>query len=202
VFLSICLDLIMGRTKSYNEDEVLDKALYCFWKNGYHNTSIRLLENEMGINQFSIYSSFKSKSHLYRLILRKYTELLNTKYLHKLRDKDSGLEEISKFLMTFGKDMKSGKIPSCCLMVRSILNYSDFDKPIKKEIDGFIDLISSHYRSALKNHINNGTSNRKSHSKHDVDYLVGLTQSISIMNQHMSTKQITNYIKNSVNRLN
>jgi TetR/AcrR family transcriptional regulator, transcriptional repressor for nem operon len=48
----------MPRTKSYNENEVLERAMNVFWSNGYEATSVRLLEKEMGINQFSIYSSF------------------------------------------------------------------------------------------------------------------------------------------------
>jgi AcrR family transcriptional regulator len=31
-----------------------------FWRNGYQNTSVRMLEKEMGINQFSIYASFET----------------------------------------------------------------------------------------------------------------------------------------------
>ncbi len=192
----------MGRAKSYDEEEVLEKALHCFWNHGYQNTSIRLLEKEMGINQFSIYASFKSKSQLYQRILKRYIDFLNKKYLHKMRSESCNLKEIEQFLIAFGKDMKSGEIPSCCLMVRSILNYKDFDNQIKKVIDDFIQMISSLYKQALVNNNNKHSTNKNTSTKTDVDYLVGLTQSISIMNQHMTSKQLVTYIKNSVGKLN
>ena len=192
----------MGRAKAYDEEEVLEKALHCFWNHGYHNTSIRLLEKEMGINQFSIYASFKSKSQLYQRILRRYIDFLNNNYLNKLRSESCNLKEIEQFLIAFGKDMKSGEIPSCCLMVRSILDYKDFDNQIKKVIDDFIQMISSLYSEALINNRNKRSTSKHSSTKTDVDYLVGLTQSISIMNQHMTSKQLVTYIKNSVGKLN
>jgi AcrR family transcriptional regulator len=36
-----------------------------FWRNGYESTSVRMLEKEMGINQFSIYASFGSKQGVF-----------------------------------------------------------------------------------------------------------------------------------------
>lgn len=36
-----------------------------FWRNGYETTSIQMLEKEMGINKFSIYSSFGNKEGVF-----------------------------------------------------------------------------------------------------------------------------------------
>ena len=52
----------MPREKQYKEEEVIEKAMGLFWKNGYRNTSLRMLSKEMGINQFSINASFGNKS--------------------------------------------------------------------------------------------------------------------------------------------
>ena len=62
----------MSRVKSYNEEEVLQKAMHVFWNHGYGTTSVRLLEKEMGINQFSIDSSFSNKKNLFIEALKKY----------------------------------------------------------------------------------------------------------------------------------
>ncbi|MBC7557159.1 MAG: TetR family transcriptional regulator, partial [Chryseobacterium sp.] len=47
----------MARKKKYIEEVVLEKAMNLFWKNGYEKTSMQMLEEEMGINKFSIYST-------------------------------------------------------------------------------------------------------------------------------------------------
>ena len=54
----------MPRNKTYSDELVLEKAMNVFWIHGYDATSLRLLEKEMGINQFSIYASFKNKKNL------------------------------------------------------------------------------------------------------------------------------------------
>jgi len=61
----------MARKKQYNEEDVLEKALTLFWSNGYESTSTRMLEKEMGINQFSIYSllSFQKFKNLKKDVL-------------------------------------------------------------------------------------------------------------------------------------
>ncbi|GAK99665.1 hypothetical protein JCM19314_3710 [Nonlabens ulvanivorans] len=38
----------MARKKQYKEEEVLEKAMNLFWIKGYENTSLEMLEKEMG----------------------------------------------------------------------------------------------------------------------------------------------------------
>jgi purine-nucleoside phosphorylase len=45
----------MARNKQYNEQEVR-----CLYSGAMDNTSVRMLEKEMGINQFSIYASLET----------------------------------------------------------------------------------------------------------------------------------------------
>ena len=52
----------MARKKEYTENEVIEKAMALFWRNGFETTSMQMLEKEMGINKFSIYSSFGNKN--------------------------------------------------------------------------------------------------------------------------------------------
>ena len=41
----------MSRQKGYKEEEVVEKAMNLFWRNGYEATSMAMLEQEMGINK-------------------------------------------------------------------------------------------------------------------------------------------------------
>ena len=62
----------MGRLKKYNREEVLQKAVDVFWEHGYENTSVRLLEDRLGINQKSLYAEFKNKENLFLEVLKHY----------------------------------------------------------------------------------------------------------------------------------
>jgi TetR/AcrR family transcriptional repressor of nem operon len=55
----------MPRVKNFNEEEVLNKAMCLFWKNGFHATSMQDLVNYLGINRASIYDTYGDKKALF-----------------------------------------------------------------------------------------------------------------------------------------
>jgi len=191
----------MGRLKEYSEQEVIDSALNCFWLNGYENTSVRMLEKEMGINQFSIYSSFKNKSNLYQRVLKNYVERLDDTYLKNLNGPESTVDDIEQFLISFGCDMKSGIIPGSCLMVRSILDYQKFDEKIQSMIDSFVKHVASLYAKALKNSVSKGLIGKNYNISQETQFLLGITQSLSVINKTMTKRQLISFIKNSMSKL-
>jgi TetR/AcrR family transcriptional repressor of nem operon len=62
----------MARPKAFNTDEVLDRALHIFWRNGYEGTSMQDLVDEMQINRASLYDTFGNKETLYLAALQQY----------------------------------------------------------------------------------------------------------------------------------
>jgi TetR/AcrR family transcriptional repressor of nem operon len=62
----------MARTKVFDEDIVLDKAMNIFWEKGYHATSAQDLVRELGISRSSLYDTFGFKHSLYLKALMKY----------------------------------------------------------------------------------------------------------------------------------
>jgi len=53
-----------GRPRSFDERDVIERALNVFWKHGSSDTTTRVLERELGITQSSIYNAFGSKQGL------------------------------------------------------------------------------------------------------------------------------------------
>lgn len=62
----------MARPRIYNEDAVIDKALWVFWKKGFSDTSSRDLIAATGISNGSLFNSFGDKAKLYLGCLQKY----------------------------------------------------------------------------------------------------------------------------------
>lgn len=56
----------MPRVKLFNENEVLQKAMNLFWKQGYSATSIQDLVTYLGINRASLYDTFGDKQKLFK----------------------------------------------------------------------------------------------------------------------------------------
>jgi len=191
----------MGRKKGYNEDDVLEKAMYCFWNNGYLNTSIRLLEQEMGINQFSIYASFGNKANLYLKVLDNYIVMMKKTYLIGLSKEDSDINDVQKFLIDFGSAMIDNKLPTSCLMISSMITYEIFSNEIQNSIDRFSKLMELLFNNALINSIDKGLIKNNISTKIEAQYLLGITQSLSIINKNKTKKELKIYIMNSISKL-
>lgn len=68
----------MPRTKQFDEQEVLKKAMELFWKKGFHDTSIQELVDHLGINRASLYDTYGGKDALFEMAFEQYRQM-NTK---------------------------------------------------------------------------------------------------------------------------
>jgi AcrR family transcriptional regulator len=64
----------MGRTRAFDADEALDRAMTVFWRKGYDGTSLTDLTEAMGINRPSLYGAYGNKEQLFRKALERYGE--------------------------------------------------------------------------------------------------------------------------------
>jgi len=55
----------MARTKDFDEDKVLQKAMNLFWHKGYNGTSMQDLVDGLGISRSSMYDTFGDKHTLF-----------------------------------------------------------------------------------------------------------------------------------------
>ena len=64
----------MARPREFDEMEVLEAAMHCFWARGFEQTSVRDLAEQMGITGASLYNAYGDKRSLYRQALVHYIE--------------------------------------------------------------------------------------------------------------------------------
>lgn len=62
----------MPRTKQFDEQQVLERAVDLFWKQGYHATSMQDLVDHLGINRASLYTTFGDKKSLFVRAINHY----------------------------------------------------------------------------------------------------------------------------------
>ena len=77
----------MARTKAFDKQEVLQKAVELFWEKGFHATSIQDLVDHLGINRASMYDTFGGKDQLFMQSLQLY-----------LQQNKANIEEIREIL--------------------------------------------------------------------------------------------------------
>ena len=74
LFSSLSDNVLMGRPKNFSREEVLEKAMPVFWKQGFADTSLQDLERATGVNKSGLYTEFRDKDDLFVACLRHYLE--------------------------------------------------------------------------------------------------------------------------------
>jgi TetR/AcrR family transcriptional regulator, transcriptional repressor for nem operon len=190
----------MPRNKTYNDDLVLEKAMNVFWVNGYEATSVRLLEKEMGINQFSIYATFRNKKNLFISSLQKYREFVIKNRFQPLLQEGAGLAELKSFLKnaTIARvnDVKKG-----CLVVNTAGEIGDKDPEIAKEVNLYYNFIRDLLLRVLKNAVEKKEIPANTDVEKQASFFLGVMQGISVAHKTMDKTQLTDFIDVALKQL-
>lgn len=187
----------MSRKKQYIEEDVLEKAMNLFWIKGYENTSMQMLEKEMGINKFSIYSSFGSKNGLFVESLKLYREKVS-KITNELEASSAGVLAIKQYFYKFLK-LSAGKGFGKGCLITNTLNEIDkeTDKDIVVQVENFRDDLKRIFFNKL---MFESVENSKIVEK-QADYLLISMIGLSSASRICIDTQLENYIENTFNRL-
>ncbi|GER58888.1 TetR/AcrR family transcriptional regulator [Patiriisocius marinus] len=140
----------MARKKEYIEEEVLEKAMNLFWKNGYETTSMQMLEKEMGINKFSIYSSFGSKHGLFIESLKCYKTKIRSIF-EKFSKASNGVADIKEFFYDSVNSNFNNEELKGCLLTNTYNEFSETeDQLIKEEMASFMDNLKGSFIEKLR----------------------------------------------------
>jgi len=140
----------MARKKEYREEEVIEKAMRLFWRNGYENTSMHMLEKEMGINKFSIYSSFGNKHGVFLESLKCYKAQVNV-MINKFKNASNGVEDIKQFFNDSVSVCYLEGNQKGCLVTNTYNEFSDSDDVlIKDQMTEFMDNLKNLFIEKLK----------------------------------------------------
>ncbi|HEX9512255.1 MAG TPA: TetR/AcrR family transcriptional regulator [Puia sp.] len=124
----------MARTKDFNEEEVLDKALAIFWQKGYNGTSMQDLVEELGISRSSMYDTYTDKYSLFLKSLEKYRKQTAGALLQMINEAESPKAVIKKILQLVVDESLLGKEPRGCFMVNTCVENAPHDKAVAKII--------------------------------------------------------------------
>lgn len=185
--------LKMARKKKYNEKDVLEKALTLFWSNGYETTSTRMLEKQMGINQFSIYASFGNKEGLYMECLKLYKQKIKV-ITNKLESSNEPVEAIKNYFYDFIEFSKIEGFPKGCFVTNTANEFGlNDDCKVSKEAINF----TEHVRNLFLTNLKLDTNKNIEHLEKQADYLIISIASLSVVSKIFPYRQIETYVENT-----
>lgn len=192
----------MARKKEYVEEEVAEKAMQLFWKKGYEVTSMRDLEKHLGINQFSIYASFKSKQGLLWEAIAVYERQIWDELLKDLENSAGDPKDIKvffhKFLDFVQNEERMGK---GCFMINTIQELDAKDITVKKEIIRFTEGIKNRFNNVLAKAASKGYLEPEIEVDKYSNYLLGILQGLSTASKHFSRAELNDFIEISLKNL-
>ena len=138
----------MGRRKKLSEEELLDRAMHVFRREGFAGASADVLVRETGASRYNLYSSYGSKEGLFAAALDRYNDEiisarfgpleghinLSTRHARLPQEIDKGATQVSDRLLdprwihsTFGRETKCTN-PASVIAILSKFNH--FREPI------------------------------------------------------------------------
>ncbi|TJY38155.1 TetR/AcrR family transcriptional regulator [Pontimicrobium aquaticum] len=188
----------MARKKEYKEEEVIEKAMDLFWRNGYESTSVRMLEKEMGINQFSIYSSFGNKKGVFLKSLNCYKKKAKLELIDKLKNSSDGIESIKQYFYDFINFSKDIQLNKGCLITNTVNELGEkADKEIISEILNFAASVKKVFIQKLES---NSLKTTKTINK-QANYLMISLQGLSVASKMFDQEQLNDFIESTFKNL-
>lgn len=138
----------MARSKEFDVNQVLGKAMELFWQQGYEKTSMQELVDYMGIHRRSIYDTFGDKRTLFLSALSHYDELITKQTKKKVDSKflvKQGIREVFNMII-----YPNLKLPKGCLSVNAAVELSLIDEEIATKIVGMFTKTEALFYELLK----------------------------------------------------
>ena len=181
----------MGRSKQFEYDQVLDRAMREFWQKGYSATSIPKLESAMGIKRQSLYDTFKSKRNLFLQVLKYYHENVIKVNFAPIEEASSPKQAICEYFHRRAREALNHSDIKGCLVTNSIAELALHDTQVRKQTN----ITLEYMRSTFKNALERAKQTKEVSTKLDIDetadFLVNNAQGLFVMSR-------MNLAKNSV----
>lgn len=122
----------MARSKEFEINTVLDKAMDLFWRQGYEKTSIQELVTYMGIHRRSLYDTFGDKHDLFMDVMNRYKTIIETNINNRIHQSNSAKQAIRQlFEMTICTEEDH---PKGCLLVNTAVELAMHDSEVAAKI--------------------------------------------------------------------
>jgi TetR/AcrR family transcriptional regulator, transcriptional repressor for nem operon len=112
----------LPRPRSYDETELLQRAMEAFWAQGCARTSIDDLVGRTGINRASLYAAYPDKRTLFLAGIRRYLDLVVETNVRRLIEVEPAAEAVRQFFLNL-VEAPVDRIRRGCLLTNSAVEF-------------------------------------------------------------------------------
>ncbi len=144
-----------GRTRQFDVDEALDRALEVFWARGYEGATLPELTRAMGINRPSLYAAFGSKEQLFRKALDRY-QTGPMSFLAEALRKPTARAVAEAIFSGFIRMQRNRDQARGCLIVSGALASSEEGETVRQELAQLRQGIVATFRKRFERAVQDG----------------------------------------------
>ena len=180
----------MARSKAFNEEEVLDKAVEVFWAKGYEATSMQDLVDAMGIQRGSLYATFGSKQQLFLRSLDRYGKVVVKQFLDILESKSSAIESIELFFAQLVEHLLTAGPLRSCLVTNSAIERGLRDEETKQKVLHLLNALEKGFYKTLQRASDSGEISTDLDLKKLASFLTSNMQGLLVIGKVCSERSV------------
>ncbi len=139
----------MPRPRQFEREDVVQKALEIFWRQGYQATSVQDLVAATGLNRGSLYDTFGDKHGLFLEVVEYYRSHVTARRLAKLEEPGSAREKIATFFKEVVEfSLGEGRLLGC-LMTNSAIELAPHDRDTRLAVAANMGAMEAAFRRVL-----------------------------------------------------
>ena len=171
----------MPRLKEFEPDAALDRAMHLFWEKGYEATTMQDLVDRMGINRFSVYSTFGSKHELFLKALDRYRDAIALSGPLRVLEQGKGLKSIRKYFQETVDFFASREGWRGCLMTNSSVETAPHDLQTATKVNTHLKRLENAFYKALIYEKRSGDYRGKKNIRDIARFLTGAALGLCVM---------------------
>ncbi|GAA5506061.1 TetR/AcrR family transcriptional regulator [Novipirellula caenicola] len=136
--------------KSFDEKDVIDKAMHVFWEKGYTATSISDLTTATGIQRGSLYNAFTGKQELFARSLLKYDTEQRCGMIKQLEAIDDPLKAFSVLFDAIVQQSLEDPQKKGCFLINTSLTLHDHDEQAQAIVSSALKEFTQFFERQIK----------------------------------------------------
>ncbi|WP_345348879.1 TetR/AcrR family transcriptional regulator [Actinoallomurus liliacearum] len=139
----------MARTKEFDPDAVLQKAMELFWERGYEATSMADLVEHLGIARASIYATFGGKHELFLKAYERYAQTRDLNVVELLSQPGPVLPAVRTLVRAYAEESAADPHRRGCMVVNTAVELAGRDPQAARRVEASWDTVETALTSAL-----------------------------------------------------
>jgi TetR/AcrR family transcriptional repressor of nem operon len=180
----------MARTKDFDEDEVLQKAMNLFWHKGYNGTSMQDLVDGLGISRSSMYDTFGDKHTLFMKALENYKKMATAEMKAIVDNAPTAKEAIRKMFEYTVIELLRDDQHKGCFLVNAAVELASHDQEINKMLCENDRQLEKYFHEAIKKGQSTGEISAEKNAHALAQFILNSIKGIRVTSRSGADKKI------------